>query len=160
MLFPWPIRSAAFRLDPVFMETQKQLLARRFRAATAEQPEIQILRRLLLRIAGVQLVAPPRLDPDVPLLIARGFVMSRGVKCRIMGASLCHSNVAKLWTAKRREIVGIGTGYALSADGLWRQHPWGIRREGILETTQERVKYFGILLQQDDASLFAESNGL
>jgi hypothetical protein len=55
-------------------------------------------------------------------------------------------------------MVGIGTGYALSADGLWRQHSWGVRRQGILETTAPREKYFGILLQGSSADSFAEAN--
>ena len=32
-------------------------------------------------------------------------------------------------------------------DGLWRRHSWGILRDGVLETTEARLKYFGIVLQ-------------
>jgi hypothetical protein len=66
--------------------------------------------------------------------------------------------VAEIWTEERHELVGIGTGYSLSDDGLWRQHSWGLRREGILETTVPRVKYFGVLLQHADADSFAMAN--
>lgn len=104
------------------------------------------------------MVAPPRPDAAVFLLIQDGFVMSGPVKLRAMLGSACHANVSRLWIARKQEIVAIGTGYALSADGLWRQHSWGVRREGILETTVPREKYFGIVLQGSQAHSFAESN--
>ena len=55
-------------------------------------------------------------------------------------------------------MVAIATGYALSDDGLWRQHTWGILRDGILETTEARIEYFGLLLQGERADEFAASN--
>jgi hypothetical protein len=75
-----------------------------------------------------------------------------------MRSGACHANISYLWMRRRRYMVGIGTGYALSADGLWRQHSWGVRRQGILETTAPREKYFGILLQGSNADSFAEAN--
>lgn len=56
------------------------------------------------------------------------------------------------------DIVGIATGYALSGDGLWRQHSWGVLRDGIFETTETRLKYFGIVLQGERADYFAAAN--
>ena len=139
-------------------ETQERLLNRRLHQAVGQQPEIESLRRLLLELGGIQLVAPPRHDPAVSLLIAAGFVMGGSVQRVIMEEGRCHENVARVWTEKPRGVVGIGTGYALSKDGLWRQHSWVLLREGIIETTVPRAKYFGLLLQGDDADLFAESN--
>ena len=81
------------------------------------------------------------------------------VKLRIMAASGCHQNLSRLWEKKRNGLIGIGTGYALSGDGLWRQHSWGVGRLGVVETTQGREKYFGRLLQGNDAELFAKANG-
>jgi len=75
-----------------------------------------------------------------------------------MKKSECHKNVAEIWAEKQDELVGIGTGYSLSDDGLWREHSWGVRREGILETTVSRAKYFGVLLQHGDADSFAMAN--
>jgi hypothetical protein len=75
-----------------------------------------------------------------------------------MHPGTCHANISSLWKRRLRDIVAIGTGYALSADGLWRQHSWGVRRQGILETTALREKYFGILLQGSDADSFADAN--
>jgi hypothetical protein len=71
---------------------------------------------------------------------------------------MCHQNVAAAWRNRRTGIIAIATGYALSDDGLWRQHSWGILRNGILETTEVRIRYFGILLQDTRADEFAEAN--
>ena len=137
---------------------QRDLLSRRLRAAIKYQPEIKLLRALLLELGGVELVAPSGFDPDVPFLIDSGFAMVGPAKCNVMERSACHKNTARLWLAKRRGLIGIGTGYALSKDGLWRQHSWGVRRNGILETTVARVKYFGRALKGREADLFAAFN--
>src|ERR1700680_479941 len=137
---------------------QRRLLDRRFREAAEQHPHLEVLRRLLLGLGGIHLVAPPSPDAALPLLIDAGFVMAGPVVRRTMKRSECHRNVAEVWAEKQHELVGIGTGYSLSDDGLWREHSWGLRREGILETTVSRVKYFGILLQHRDADSFAMAN--
>lgn len=80
------------------------------------------MRQLLLTIGGIQLVAPPCVDPYVPLLLESGFVMAGPVKLKVMRGGACHRNVARLWMTRKSGIVGIGTGYALTTDGLWRRH--------------------------------------
>jgi hypothetical protein len=137
---------------------QRQFLDRRFREAVGRQRSFGALKRLLLSLGGRHLVAPPGPDPDLSRLIDVGFVMAGPVVRRNMTKSGCHGNMAEIWTRKRREIIGVGTGYSLSDDGLWRQHSWGVRREGILETSELRAKYFGILLQGEDADAFARAN--
>jgi len=67
----------------------------------------------------------------------------------------CHDNVAAVL-----EICGgmegapnlLGaTGYALSEDGLWRQHSWAVGDEGeIFETTVGRTAYFGVSIVTGD----------
>jgi hypothetical protein len=126
---------------------QKNLLKCRLQAALTYQPEIELLRVLLLELGGVDLVAPNWFDPDVPLLIRSGFSTSGSVENKPMERGACHRNIAVLWITKQSRLVGIGTGYSLSDDGLWRQHSWGIRRDGILETTVRRDKYFGRTLK-------------
>jgi hypothetical protein len=116
------------------------------------------LKVILLRFGGELLVAPPKLDPDVPALLVFGFLMSGPVNLKCMRENSCHQNVASIWKTRRFGIVGVATGYALSDDGLWRQHTWGILRNGVLETTKERTKYFGILHQGAGADHFAECN--
>ena len=92
------------------------------------------------------------------MLLERGFLMSGPILFHVMKSSSCHRNVASVWIRKEFGIVGIATGYALSDDGLWRQHSWGVLRNGVLETTQEKLKYFGLLFQGKRADFFADSN--
>jgi hypothetical protein len=137
----------------------KKFLSRRLREAVSKQPELKQLKTLLLRLGGDFIVAPPRTpDQDVSSLLESGFVTSGPITLKVMKSSSCHQNVAAVWTKRRFGIVGIATGYALSEDGLWRQHSWGILGEGVLETTEARVKYFGIVLQGKKADFFAFSN--
>ena len=137
---------------------QKAFLNRRFREAVSKQPELRQLKTLLIRLGGDFLVAPPKPDQDVPMLLQQGFLTSGPILQKIMKSSSCHRNVAAVWKKKRFGIVGIATGYGLSDDGLWRQHSWGILRDGVLETTQTRLKYFGIVLQGKGADFFAANN--
>lgn len=137
---------------------QRSILNRRWREATAKQPELKELLRLLLRIDGEFVVAPPIYDPDAEELIVSGFVLGGPVVLKNGRVSRCHENVAALWPTRKYGVVGIGTGYALSG-GLWRQHSWGVLRQGIMETTQERTKYFGFVLQGGRADQFAKING-
>jgi hypothetical protein len=146
--------------EPKFFvdKEQKLFLDRRFRDAARQQPDLRVLRTLLLGFGGVHMVAHPGPDPDLPRLIGAGLVMTGPVMLRIMKKNGCHENVSRIWASKQHKIAGIGTGYSLSDDGLWRQHSWGIRRNGIIETTSLRVKYFGVLLQNQYADLFAMAN--
>ncbi|MDR3772306.1 MAG: hypothetical protein P4L26_03095 [Terracidiphilus sp.] len=137
---------------------QRKFLQGRLRKAVSDQPDLRRLKSLLLRLGGDFLVAPPKHDPDVPILLLSGFLMSGPVTMKSMKASMCHQYIAKIWKTRRFGIVGVATGYALSDDGLWRQHSWGILRSGVLETTEERTKYFGILHQGTAADYFAERN--
>jgi hypothetical protein len=137
---------------------RKIFLNRRFRDAASKQPELKRFRALLLRLGGDFLVAPPRPDQDIPMLLEQGFLTSGPIKLKVMKSSSCHQNVASIWTQKKFGIVGVATGYALSDDGLWRQHSWGILRDGLLETTEARLKYFGVVFQGEKADFFAFSN--
>ena len=55
---------------------QRKLLRRRLRVAIDQQPEIKMLRAMLLGIGGVELVAPSGFDSDVPRLIGSGLEMA------------------------------------------------------------------------------------
>jgi hypothetical protein len=137
---------------------QKKFLEGRFRKAAGEQPELKRLKPLLLRFGGSFIVAPPNADRHILMLLESGFLMNGPVTTKPMRASLCHQNVAAIWRRRKPKIVAIATGYALSEDGLWRQHSWGVLRDGVLETTENRMKYFGIPLSDKDADHFADSN--
>jgi hypothetical protein len=136
-------------------ELQRIQLTARLRAAIAVQPEIALLRHRLLEIGGLELVVPLALYPDTALLLSDGTLMARRVTVIPMQRSACHQNVARLWLETPGQLVAIATGYGLSADGLWREHSWGLRARSIVETTVPQLKYFGRRLDGTDADEFA-----
>jgi hypothetical protein len=137
---------------------QREFLTTRLREATEKQPELDHLKTLLLNFGGEFLVAPRKPDTHISLLLQHGFLMYGPIEMQVMKSSSCHQNVSTVWMNRASGIVGIATGYALSDDGLWRQHSWGVLRDGVLETTEARQKYFGILLQGKAADNFAQAN--
>jgi hypothetical protein len=134
---------------------RQEFLTNRLREAIAKQPELEQLNTLLLGLGGEFLVATQTPDDFVATLLECGFLIEGPITTYMMAPGSCHRNVATLWKQRQQGIVAIATGYALSDDGLWRQHSWGILRDGLLETTEERSKYFGIVLQGLEADLFA-----
>jgi len=46
------------------------------------------------------------------------------------------------------------TGWALSNDGIWRQHTWLLKGKAIVETTSPREKYYGFVLTDEEANQF------
>lgn len=125
------------------------------------QSMIQRLKEILLGHGG-QIVCIPDSEPDAKKIVTRGFLQSgrnsiskRGVPCK------CHSNSASLWhdNFRKNENMSIVTGYALSKDGIWRQHSWCILANGtIIETTRKRTKYFGFKMTTNEAITFFEDN--
>ena len=114
-------------------------------------------RRLLAE--GGRLVVPPRdPEPDLDELLASARVFGSAHESVAGQDNDCHANVAGLWV--RGQVAAIGTGYALSEDGLWRQHSWGLRESGVVvETTYQRVRYVGIQVPAGPLSLlFALNN--
>lgn len=120
-------------------------------------------------LRGRQLVAPPLAGgADWPVLIRWGRELPfNNLVVRRMSANECHQNSAELWAdsmARTDEGVGstlrIETGFALSDDGLWREHTWVRDMSGggegtLIETTQARVAYWGIALTQQGSWVFA-----
>lgn len=82
--------------------------------------------------------------------------------------SQCHTNSAMLWEANKsrtlegpyREELALATGYAMSEDGLWRQHSWCVLRTParvkVVETTVPKVAYYGFVMTHAEAERFAE----
>jgi hypothetical protein len=136
----------------------ENFLTQQLREAVANQPELEQLNALVLSFGGEFLVAPRKPDNDITTLLAQGFSTFGPIKLHVMDRSSCHQNIAALWRNREHGIVAIATGYALSEDGLWRQHSWGILRDGLLETTKQRSRYFGIVLQGEAADDFAAAN--
>lgn len=114
--------------------------------------------RTLLSYEG-SLVVPPRgPESDLDELLTNSSAFGPAVRFVQADAGECHRNVAELWIDGA--IESIGTGYALSADKLWRQHSWGVDPDGVLvETTDDRCAYVGIVLPARAPSIrFAGSN--
>jgi hypothetical protein len=52
--------------------------------------------------------------------------------------------------------VRLSTGFALSDDGMWRPHSWLRASSGtLIETTEQRVAYYGFAFDDEGAELFA-----
>ena len=112
---------------------------------------------LMTEKLGVLVVPPSFPEEHARELQERGtFTTSIGVP--IEGrSSQCHANAAQLWLDKR--VCAIATGYAMSDDGLWRQHSWGLDEGGrVVETTEERIAYFGFEMNEDESRDFVDLN--
>ncbi len=135
----------------------------RARGFTADRslPELAHLDALKGRLLGIGGWAVILVDdePDLDLLLKHGTTYGADDAAIELGShSECHANSALGFL--RDPHLGIGTGYALSRDGIWRQHSWGFNAETfqILETTEERLAYFGIRLDDVDALIFCTRN--
>lgn len=68
--------------------------------------------------------------------------------------SECHANAARRWV-RSSGADAIVTGFALSTDGLWREHSWNETgaedARVILESTCARVAYFGMVCDDGEA---------
>lgn len=111
---------------------------------------------VLLARGGMLVVPHLAPDPDLPVLLDSAVGFGPSVRLVPGLRSACHQNAAALWVADR--VDSLGSGYALSDDGLWRQHSWGLDGDVVVETTLDRVDYFGLHLTGVDAALFAASN--
>lgn len=93
-------------------------------------------------------------EPDLDTILEKAlFLSSNNAVLEEGEPSRCHANAAKLWR-KDPENTQIWTGYALSSDGMWRQHSWAVREGVIIETTVSRAGYFGFPLSKDEAENF------
>lgn len=130
----------------------------------------------LLSIAGELVVPPTAMPPhkgvqkDISMTLSKGQFYPGMPVCLMPGQpSKCHGNVSRLW--QEGLPIWIATGYALSKDGRWRSHTWGVARQrmpcgdldtidagDVVETTESRVAYFGYLLNEHQASRFAKAN--
>lgn len=115
-------------------------------AFTADPRRVELERRLLDLGGVMALLFLP--DPQIGELLERGryFPGARALM-RLGEPASCHANAAMMFVQSGGE-VRVATGYALSSDGLWRQHSWGIEvvDARILETTDRRVRYYGYVL--------------
>lgn len=126
-------------------------------------PRFFDLHKKLLSFGGYETCFPV-IEEDMEDILQRGqfwfgdhYRLLKGKK------NACHANSCNLWEANRKDHeIAIATGYALSDDGVWRQHSWlllrGSRSVQIVETTCKRVAYFGFVMTEEEALEFCENN--
>jgi hypothetical protein len=101
-------------------------------------------------------VALPALDQDLDRVVSRGFLLDGAGARQVKGQpSDCHANSLGVW-AKAPTRTAMMTGYALSEDGMWREHSWAVERTKtgtrVIETTTSRVAYFGFIRSPEEIS--------
>ncbi len=138
------------------------LLRRKQRMWLLGNPEYMALLEKLLSLGGD--FVDPRKEPDLKKILERGQEFTMTSPTRIiyehvvhhkMASGDCHKNVVELYRSSLFPKASIATGWALSSDGLWRQHSWLVMEEGkIVETTDLRNKYYGVKLTKDEADFF------
>lgn len=119
------------------------------------------LRQKLLAFAGEAVCFPPYKE-DLDSILSYGqFWVGSNAKLMRGEPSQCHANSANLWE-QNKEATRICTGYALSEDGMWRQHSWLVwhkaRSNQIVETTVKRIAYYGFVMPYDMCQQFADEN--
>lgn len=90
-------------------------------------------------------------------------VYVEGEPCR------CHDNSAILWAQmkdewKEKGNLKIMTGYALSENGMWREHSWCLLEDAkdfngmdiYIETTEKRAAYYGFAMDENEAYEFSK----
>lgn len=124
-------------------------------------PRLFDLRKKLLDFAG-EAVCLPAIEEDIDYILNYGqFWVGNNIKLMLGEPSHCHSNSCNLWE-QNKDKTRICTGYALSDDGMWRQHSWLIwhkdRSNQIVETTVKRIAYYGFAMPYDMCQQFADDN--
>jgi len=150
---------------------RKQGLAADNRMLTQSEsdPKKQKLKVILGRAAGeAAIIAEP--EADIDALLARGsFFMGTEILMWSGAENACHMNSAIFWLNNESDC-DLMTGYALSEDGIWRQHSWCLLYRNlfsgedidacVVETTVGRLLYYGFKLNADEAARFFSSNVL
>ena len=120
------------------------------------------IRDLLLTFGGEEACVQPDID-DEDILTRGQFFYGKNAKMMKGQPSRCHSNSCRLWEANEdNPNCHIATGYALTEDGMWRQHSWVVverpRSYQIYETTVKRIAYFGFIMNRQECEDFCRNN--
>lgn len=136
---------------------------------TAEQkrqvPELLAFRDHVLTFGGEE-VCMPFFESEVKELKERGQIWYDDNLELIEGEpSNCHGNSARLWCEAKLNgdnNIHLATGYALTPDGMWRSHSWCVDTTNtetrIIETTVERVLYYGFVMTMAESDQFVKNN--
>ena len=154
------IHSLSARGINTMSKQQKVFLKQKFKQVSKEQPQLKEVRKMLLKKGGVELVA--QFEEDIDMIITRGVFRDgkNSVLCK-KDPIQCHRNSALLWDSNKKRYT-LMTGYALSDDGLWRQHSWvwDKDKQRIIETTEKRKTYYGFPMTDNEAQNFLEQETL
>lgn len=137
------------------------IIALRYEAYATFTAQRRLFERLLARLralGGQRLVIPPAPDPELPALLGPHARIFTGADAVLQPATPneCHRNTVALWLAGGTKIT---CGYALSPDGVWVQHTWGLGPDDrVIETTVARALYVGVVLDGERAVEFASAN--
>jgi hypothetical protein len=108
-------------------------------------PMLRNLRTKILATGGIEVNFYGK-EPFLELLLEFGQIWpEEGVGFLKGKRSNCFFNSIR-YVLAHEKTMSLVLGYALSEDGLWRQHGWvwNSKKERILETTVNRELYFGI----------------
>ena len=98
-------------------------------------------------------------EPHLDEILDRGLLISGKSALKVMDTNNCHGNAARLFLTKDVALT-LMTGYALTNDGLWRQHSWiydDINKK-VIETTVKRAGYFGFSLNDLESLKYCFEN--
>ena len=127
---------------------------------TGWDKKVNELRSGLLKFGG-SFALIPEFEEDLGRLLPRGQLWGPSSRMLTGERSRCHTNSIYAWEANQDKLF-LATGYALSEDGLWRQHSWCInprpRSIQVIETTVRRSLYFGFVMTLEETALFADLN--
>lgn len=124
-------------------------------AGPATNNPIERLRGRLLRLGGSEALVPED-EPDTEKILSRGRQWGGDAAVPRPGLpNRCHQNAIWLWE-ENEETMRIATGYALAADGCWRQHSWCVDLGGnvVFETTEPRTSYYGFVMTVEECEDF------
>jgi hypothetical protein len=134
-----------------------------YTGAETGMPDDMALIKKLLSFGGYEACVDYQ-EPDAKAILERGQLWY-GDRVDMMPGqpSQCHLNSSYLWQANKDQFeVAIATGYALTSDGMWRQHSWVMLRRyrsvRVIETTTQRIAYFGFVMTMEQAEKFCLYN--
>jgi hypothetical protein len=111
------------------------------------------LKAMLLSFGGNNVVLP-NMEEDLKDIIERGQLWGKNTYLIKGEMCQCHKNSILYWGQHKKNSFFV-TGYALSSKGTWHQHSWVLTKKNeIIETTVDRVKYFGFILSPLESEIF------
>jgi hypothetical protein len=145
-------------LSPDELDSIENTDREEFENIIKEEPRWVQLGKKLMALGGARIVLCWESKIDMSRLLTRGQAFQGDVVFRRGRTSQCHSNVARQWKKLHKSGFQIVVGWALSDDGLWRQHTWGLMNDSVIETTEYREIYYGYTLNDDESEGFYNDN--